>query len=228
MTSTWTRVSAAMGIPFAVAYLLLLSLTSDTPQDSSSDQKILSYYGSHSHRVRDITAFFIAAAGAALFLWFLGHVRAVLNSAEGGNGRGAGVALASGAAFIAVWAVVGALSTAPDWTISDAGSKFTLEPNTFRLLFGTLLVAYTAAFVIGAPLAFAVGVIGWRTGVLPKWLAVVSFLGGIAALASFAFVPTWVYVLWILILSGYLAFRPWGQPATAAPPETQPGVAPTG
>jgi hypothetical protein len=217
IVSGWTRVSAAMGIPFAVAYLVILNLTNDSPDDSSSDAKIMNYYGSHSHRVRDITAFFVVLAGGALFLWFLGHLRGLLSSAEGVGARGAGIALASGTAFIALFAITVGVFIAPSFVVSDVGSKFTLDPNTFRFLTGLGFLGYIAAFVLGAPLAFAVGVVAWRTGVLPRWLAVLSFIAGIACLGSFAFVPTWVDVLWILVLSAYLSARPAGRQPTAAP-----------
>jgi hypothetical protein len=215
-SSSWARVSGAMGIPFVIAYVLILALTGDSPSDSSSDKKIMDYYGSHSHRVRDITVIFIALAALALFLWFLGHLRTLLSSAEAGGARGAALAGASGTAFAALFAVAGCAFTAPSFVIADGGSKFTLDPNTFRLLSGIGVLAYIAAFILGAPLAFAVGVVGWRTRILPRWLAVASFLAGIGALAGFAFVPTWVDILWILILSVYLAFRPWGRTTPAA------------
>jgi hypothetical protein len=62
--------------------------------------------------------------------------------------------------------------------------------------------------MLGAPLAFGVAVVAWRTRLLPRWLAALSFLAGIGALASFTFITTLVYVAWILLLSGYLAFWP--------------------
>jgi hypothetical protein len=220
IVSGWSRVSAAMGIPFVIAYVAILNLTSDSPDDGSSDAKIMSYYGSHSHRVRDITAFFVVLAGGALFLWFLGHLRGLLSSAEGAGARGAGIAVASGTAFMALFVVTASLFTAPSFIISDAGSKFTLDPNTFRFVSGLGFLAYIGAFVLGAPLAFAVGVIAWRTRIFPRWLAVASFIAGIACLGSFIFVPSWVDVLWILVLSTYLAFRPAGRPMRAAPAQT--------
>src|SRR5207302_9754810 len=85
---TPAKPASAMGIPFVVAYVVILNLTSDSPDDGSSDATIMSYYGSHSHRVRDITAFFVVLAGGALFLWFLGHLRGLLSSAEGAGARG--------------------------------------------------------------------------------------------------------------------------------------------
>ena len=55
--------------------------------------------------------------------------------------------------------------------------------------------------MLGALLAFGVGVVAWRTRLLPRWLAGTSFLAGIGALASFTFITTLIYVAWILLLS---------------------------
>jgi hypothetical protein len=215
--SGWARVSGAMGIPFVVGFVLLGALSGNSPDYKSSDSKILDWYASHSHRAGDIAGVFILAVSAAFFFWFLAHLRATLSSAEGAGGRAEGMVIASGTAFIALLAVAGACFTATAFVVSEAGSKFTLEPNTFRLLSGFGFLTYVVAFMLGAPLAFVVGVVAWRTRLLPRWLAAVSFLAGIGALASFTFITTLLYVAWILLLSGYLAFRPAGTFEPAAP-----------
>jgi hypothetical protein len=215
--SSWARVSAAMGIPFVVGFVLLGVLSGNSPDYKSSDSKILDWYASHGHRVSDIAGIFVLAISAAFFLWFLGHLRATLRSAEGAGGRAGSIAIASGTAFIALLAVAGSSFTAIAFVVSEAGSEFTLEPNTFRLLSGFGFLTYVVAFMLGAPLAFGVGVVAWRTRLLPRWLAGASFLAGIGALASFTFITTLIYVAWILLLSGYLAFRPSATSASAAP-----------
>jgi hypothetical protein len=212
--SSWARVNGAMGIPFVVGFVLLGVLSGNSPDYKSSDSKILDWYSSHSHRVSDIAGIFVLAISAAFFLWFLGHLRVTLMSAEGAGGRAASIAMASGTAFIALLAVAGSSFTAIAFVVSEAGSEFTLEPNTFRLLSGFGFLTYVVAFMLGAPLAFGVGVVAWRTRLLPRWLAVASLVAGIGALASFTFITTLIYVAWILILSCYLAFRP---PTTSEP-----------
>lgn len=215
MTSTtWARVGGAMGIPFVVAFILALILAGDSPDDQASDTKILDWYASRSNRVGEIVSFFVAVAALALFLWFLGQLRAVLSTAEGG-GRSAGIALASGTAFVALLSMSAALGTAFSVVISDT-DKFTLDPDTYRVVSVISYLGFIAAFLAAAPLAFATGVVAWRTRILPRWLAVASFLGGIGAVASFAFVPVLVWIAWILLLSGYIALRPVERPAPEA------------
>jgi hypothetical protein len=217
MTSTsWARIGGGMGIPFVVVFVVIVLIAGDSPDDQASDTTILDYYASHGNRVRDIVSFFLAVAGLALFVWFLGHLRAMLSAADVG-GRSAGIVLASGTAFIALLSVAAAAGTAISVVISDAGDKFTLDPNTFRIVTVLSFLTFIAAFLAAAPLAFAIGVVAWRTRLLPRWLAVASFVGGLGALGGFAFVPTVLWIAWVLLLSGYLALRPWeaGAPAPA-------------
>jgi hypothetical protein len=204
--SAWSRVSGAMGIPFAIAFVLGLALSGNSPDDTSSDQKIMDYYASHSHRVRDITTFFVLVVGLVFLVWFVGYLRELVRSA--GGDRAAGIAAISGGLFAGVLAVSASVSFA---------FSVVIDTNTFRLLSVVGFLTYIGAFMLGSGLAFAVGVVAWRTGVLPRWLAVVSVLGGLGAFLSAAlFVPSIVYVAWVLVLSVYLALRPSGVQARAA------------
>jgi hypothetical protein len=205
-----------MGIPFVIGFVLLGLLTGNSPDYKSSDGKILDWYASHGHRVADIAGIFVLAVSAVFFLWFLCHLRATLSSAEGAGELAASIAMASGTAFIALLAVAGSSFTAIAFVVSEAGSEFTLEPNTFRLLSGFGYLTYVVAFMLGAPLAFGVGAVAWRTRILPRWLAAVSLFAGIGGLASFTFITSLIYIAWILLLSGYLAFRPFGMHAPTA------------
>jgi len=205
-----------MGIPFVIGFVLLGALSGNSPDYKSSDSKILDWYASHGHRVADIAGIFVLAVSAVFFLWFLGDLRATLSSAEGAGELAASIAMASGTAFITLLAVAGSSFTAIAFVVSEASSEFTLEPNTFRLLSGFGYLTYVVAFMLGAPLAFGVGAVAWRTRILPRWLAGVSFFAGIGGLASFTFITSLIYIAWILLLSGYLAFRPFGMHAPAA------------
>jgi len=72
------------------------------------------------------------------------------------------------------------------------------------------------AFFLLALVAFTVGAVAWRTGVLPRWLAVLSFVGGVGALASPIWFPNFLTVAWILVLSVYLIARPSSERAPRA------------
>lgn len=218
--TAWNRVGGAMGIPFVIAIIVTIALTGNSPDDGSSDEKILDYYASHSNRVKDITTFFVIVVGLLLLVWFVGHVHAVLRAASDDGGRASSIAALSGGLFIALLTVSACAFSAVSPVISDAGDRFTLDPNTFRLLNVVGFLAFFAAFTLGSAFAFAIGIVAWQTGILPRWLAVASFLGGLGGLLSGLFIPIVVYVAWILLLSVYLAFRPAAaaEQAQPAPP----------
>jgi hypothetical protein len=209
-----------MGIVFVVGFVVLGALSGDSPDYKSSDSDITTWYASHSHRVSDFAGIFVLAVSGAAFLWFLGHVRERLRSVEGEGGRAASIALASGTALVTLLAVAGSLFSAVAFVVSEAPGTFTLEPDTFRLLSGFGYLTYVAAFMLGAPLAFAVGATAWRTRMLPRWLAAASFVAGIGGLASFTFLTSLIYVLWILLLSGYLTLRAGPVHASVTAPST--------
>jgi hypothetical protein len=204
----WARLSAAMGSLFVIGFIVLGALSGNSPDYKSSDGDIASWYASHSHRARDIAGIFVLAVSATFFLWFLGGLRETLRSVEGSGGRVANIAAASGTALITLLALAGSVFSAVAFVVSEGGTNFRLDPDTFRLLSGFGYLTYVVAFMLGAPLAFGVGAIAWRTRVLPRWLAVASVLAGIGALASFTFITTLVYIAWILLLSSYLTLRP--------------------
>ena len=217
--SRWARIAAACGLGFAVSYILILLVSGNNPQDGDSDQKIASWYASHSHQVREFIIFFIGAVGALLFIWFLSHLLSLVRRASGEGSIASTVVLISGTAFVTLFAVMGALFAGPAFVLIDAGHKFTLDPNTFRVINGLGAMAYMGAFILLAPVAFTVGAVAWRTGVLPRWLAVLSFVGGVGALASPIWFPSFLAVAWILVLSVYLVIRR-PAPARVATPAT--------
>lgn len=207
-TQGWARLSGAMGILFVVGFIMLGALSGNSPDYKSSDGDINAWYASQSHRTMDVAGIFILAVSATLFLWFLGGLRETLRSAEGVGGRVANIAAASGTALITLLALAGSVFSAVAFVVSEAGDTFRLDPDTFRLLSGFGFLTYVVAFILGAPLAFGVGAIAWRTRMLPRWLAAASVLAGVGALASFTFITTLVYIAWVLLLSCYLTFRP--------------------
>jgi hypothetical protein len=101
-------------------------LSGNSPDYKSSDSKILDWYASHGHRVSDIAGIFVLGVSAAFFLWFLGHLRATLRTAEGAGGRAGSIAIAAGTAFIALFAVGGSSFSAIAFVVSEAGNEFTL------------------------------------------------------------------------------------------------------
>jgi len=74
--------------------------------------------------------------------------------------------------------------------------------NVFRPSSVATGAAGLGAMIIAASLAFGSGAV-WR-----KWAGWLSVLVGVLALASVAFFPQFLFLLWILVVSVWLFLRP--------------------
>src|SRR5438270_12975968 len=126
----WERYGAASGVIFVIALIATLFMVPIPPHIDASTAKITSYYADHHNAV--VTAGWTGIVAAIAFLWFLGHLRHVLNRAEGGAEALSPIVFASGAAL----AAVGALSALPGAILGFMGKHpGDLNPSTVRALF---------------------------------------------------------------------------------------------
>ncbi|MGW3955877.1 hypothetical protein ACWEKM_34325 [Streptomyces sp. NPDC004752] len=162
------------------------------------------------------TALALVPFAGIFFLWFAGVVRSHLGEAE--DRFLATVFLGSGLLFVAT--LFGAAAAA------DAALDIVRTPGTVSgpptLAFGSHL-AYTLmtgyAMRMAAVFTCSLSVLGYRRGVLPRWLTLLGFLTTLILLFISSNVP-WVELVfpaWSLVLSGYILVvsnRP--QPSVAA------------
>src|SRR6478736_963196 len=78
----WERYGAAAGVAFAVLVLISFFMLPSPPHVNASFRKIGDFYANHRKAV--LTSNVLGTFGALAFIWFLGHLRHVLNRAEGG------------------------------------------------------------------------------------------------------------------------------------------------
>src|SRR5437868_15460303 len=78
----WERYGAAAGVAFAVLVLVSYFMVPSPPHGDAGFRKIGDYYANHRRAI--LTSNVIGTFGALAFLWFLGHLRRVLNRADGG------------------------------------------------------------------------------------------------------------------------------------------------
>ncbi len=212
----WARWWPLTGIVFVALFFfgLMVSSTVDT---HDTDSEILAHYAKHSNRVNQFISFFLVLAGVLVFVWFLAHLRKRLAVAEGGQPLLTAVAFGGGLVASALWVVSNALFTGPAVAVSDT-SKFTLDPNTYRLLNIIGYGVWISGTTIAAALVFSVAILSLRTGFLPTWLTWLSFPVGITMLVSFFFVPFLIMLGWFLVVSITLIVRPGPSPPAAPAP----------
>lgn len=198
----WERWSALAGLAFVASYIVAFSLGIEV---GPSDQEILDYYADSGHRTREVVAFFLIGAGVLAFLVFAAGLRLVLLRAEPEPAPLASLAWAGAVACATLLLAGNAVSRAT--AFAAMSDDFRLDPDTRRLVedVGVLLLASGALAAI--LLVVAVSLAALRHGVLPRWLGWAGF--PFAALLTLGvvflgFVALW---LWVLAVSGALAFR---------------------
>ena len=197
----WERLAPLTGIAAVVLWLASLVVVegmTNPPSENATPEKALAYFRQEETAI--FVSSFLFAVGSLLFLWFVGSLRAVLAAAEGGAARVAHIAFGAGLAL----AILTLLFALPPSV--GAFSNETLGPAAAEALWYLDDVFFVAAQFTAIPLLSATGLVAWRTGVLPRWLAALSFLvaavllfplGGVVALG--VGVPLWTVVTSVVL-----------------------------
>jgi hypothetical protein len=218
MAPSWLdRWSPLAGVLAVVCWVIAFLVSTSSPDSGDSDAEIAGFWTSHSHQVHDIVAFFVFLAGILFFLAFLAALRTRVLDAEGGSGRLTALGYGAGVAT-AVFLILGvAMWTSPAFTANDTG-KFALEPNTYRLLNDLGYAVWVTGVIVAALLVWTTSAIALRSGLLPKWFAWLGVLAGILQLFAIFFIPFFIFLGWIVIVSLLLVFRTAARARGAAEP----------
>ena len=188
------------GIGCAVAGLAM----DQAPTSSWSDQRITAWYAANGNGHWLLSAYVLAAAAPFLLL-FTAVVRGRLARA-GASPTSLSVVLAAGTAFAVMLMTGAALYAAVPAARVFAGAPAP-SADISRYLLGAAygsLVMFSA--LAAAVFAAAVSVAAWRTGALPRSLAVVGLVLAVLMLAN-AVMPMAAITLWFLVVSVAFAVR---------------------
>ncbi len=211
----WDRWGALSGVLSVILFLVFLIVFAGGPDDN--DAKIVAYYAKDSNQTKQIVGFLFFFACLLLLLLFLAYLRGVLIRAEGEPGRLTALAYGGGVTTTVLLMVANALFVGTAITADDAGSKFKLDPNSYRLLNDTGYAVFISGVMSAIVLVAATSVLALRTGVFPRWFGWVGIAAAVTFVVAFAFIPVFVFFGWILVASGLLV---WWLPrarSTAAP-----------
>jgi hypothetical protein len=200
MTSRSTRISALTGVIFVVFLVPAVLVTSGSPNSNASASSVRVYVLAHKSHYSVGALLSILAIVFGLF--FYGYLRAIFRSRPGMEWLST---IFFGGAI--VFGVGGALAGGIDAVMGD--SPASLSASSLQLLNTMAMDLNVAALATGlAILYLSAGFLIYKSGVLPGWLAWVSWLLGVLAgsflLAFFALAAT---VLWVLFVSIFLASR---------------------
>jgi MFS family permease len=190
------------GIVFAVAFVVGILLSTDTPDGDESDRKWIDYFADSGNRRMIIIGVFVLGFAALAFIVFLGVLRERLRDASPGAEWVSTVAFASGIAFVALLGVAGAglASVAAGISIADnpVPRDADLLRNVSGIGYGALLVfGMVAAGLLMVTTSAAAG----RAALLPRWLVVSGYVAGVIVIVGgVLFIPMVLFVLWMLIV----------------------------
>lgn len=205
---TWERFAPLAGVLAVILWvvgIILLESAGDVA-DEASGQVLATHYEENSGSI--LAGSFIFMLGAAVFVWFLGTLRARILGSEGGFGRlaattfGAGILTAVMAIGLAAPDAAAALSADQLARPLEAGAA-----DALSALGDGFFIGGEASVVV---LFLAAGLSALRFGALPTWLGWVSILFALGALLPWIgwAVFIWGLPLWVLAASIWMFLRP--------------------
>jgi hypothetical protein len=218
------RWGPACGVLFVVLLVISFLVTS-TPNTNKSPQYLLAWYNKSSHKTALAVSTILADIAVVFGIFWFGYLRDRFSRSDLGA-RLAPILLAGAIIF----AGGGLLFSGVNFALLDDPKK--MLPATVQTLNFLESDIGAAAITVGLSiLMWAVGFVILRTRVLPVWLAWVSFVLAVVALAGpigfFAFLATGVWTLIVAFLMWrYEQTLPVSASVLQGPSETASGAAP--
>jgi hypothetical protein len=217
------RLSGLTGILFAALFVLALVFIYTTPRLSASDAEITAFYAGNSTVLVTVGQFLIPFAGIA-FLWHAHTTRLLIQlRTPTPSAIPYGLQLVSGILFVVLLfagtASAGAVALLKDLTNGPLPSADVVR--------GMLALGYAMVFIYairGAGMyALTTTTLLRGAGIMPTWLAVVSYLLALFLLVSTALHPVVVltFPTWVVV-AGLVVFIRAGRVAEPAASERQP------
>jgi len=225
----WEQAGAAAGIVFVALILASVFVVPAPPHINASFLNIANYYVSN--RGGLLTSALLGTLGSVFFLWFVSHLRHVLQRAEGASEALSPIVLVSGTAV----AVLGVLTAIPQATLAFGSHRVELitNPGVVRslfymnnILYGMLAIGI-ALFLAAASLAMVrKELVAPQLGYAGMLFAAAAFISGISAFYVTTYSAAWVglqmgaliaSLAWVLVASVVMLARP--EVARAEAPE---------
>lgn len=202
----WRRFGFACGIAYVVLAILgsdVLAGRGEVPGLDATQDRIGSYVANNPTTAQEWAGGYIEVLALLFFICFLASLWSFLRQAEGGNGVLATTAFGAGLVSVAVkfagFPAAAALSLRASDGVDSQLAAALLDMNNF---------SFVLTGALGAVLLLASAAIVIQTMALPRWLGwsavVIAFglLAGVATATSGAiFLPTLLYLVWVVVAS---------------------------
>lgn len=183
--------------------LAALGVSGTGPGDTP--EAVANWYADEGNRAGAFFVFFLLAGAALAFLWFLGALRAILVRAEGDPARWTALAFGAGVASATLLLASASLYITPAATAGQ--EDFPFDPNTAKAFANAGFALLSCSTMSGALVALGTSIVAYRTGLLPRWLALVGFVVAPLLLFAVLFFPLFAWLAWVLAVSVVLLVR---------------------
>jgi hypothetical protein len=194
------RAAAIAGVLFAILFAVILFLIRTRMPEGAQD----SSGWLNSQRSGIATATVLMPFAGISFLWFMGVVRDGFGRFE--DRFFATVFLGSGLLFLAMMFVATAVAAG----LVDINQViFDLRAHLEVIEFGKMVIlaaSKTYALRMAAVFMISLATIWLKTGLMPRWLVVISYLGALALLIA-SDVSMWItmaFPVWVLVVGGLI------------------------
>jgi hypothetical protein len=201
------RMTAAIGIAFAVLFLVGSLLLFSIPHANAPEAELTAFFG-ESGKTRPVLigGLYVLPFAAVTFLWFIASLRSWIRfRADRLSGVYSTVQLLAGAAFITLMlGGAGAIAVIP---LARDLAGISLDADTarqFALLARVLLMIF--AMRMAAMVVMTTATIGTQAELFPKWFRLLSMAVAAALFLASSFSP-WLIALfpaWVLVLCGLI------------------------
>jgi len=190
----WERMGAGAGIAFVVLLVASAFMVPAAPHIDASTAKITTYVNDHRNAL--LASQVLLALSVLSFLWFVGHLRHVLDRAEGGTEALSPLVLVSGATL----AAGGILSAMPMTLLAfmAKGPGGLVDGPTVRLMFDLGQITAGLATMLFAPFLLAMGYAMVRKELVAAWLgwlsmavAALDVVAGVGLMTQATYSSTW-------------------------------------
>ena len=198
------RLAPLTGVVYVVLLLVGFIVMGRGPDWLGPADEIVDHYTDDSTGVWGGS--YLGMLAVFFFLWFVGSLRSFLRPAEGGTGRLSAVAFGGGVAAGALYLASFTMSLTAAFRADEPGGIGEQAATTLFDL-GNVL------FWVAVPMALAVllaatAFVGFRTAVLPAWLAWITAVIAVGLLALWvAWIVHFVFLAWVLFMSVFLYLR---------------------
>jgi len=183
------------GILFSILFTAALILVRSAPEPTGQNTAIV------------IGGLYLAPFAGIMFLWFVAVIRDQIGERE--DRFFATVFFGSGLLFVALLFTTAAVVSTPVTLVQFLGeAPLSLEGQALlRALGYTLLFAFATRGA--AVFMLATATIGIRSGVFPRWFALVGYLLGFVLLVAVSFYDWFILVLpvWVVVVSLFILQR---------------------